>query len=102
MIQIILTPEQQRLLAEATEPVEIVDGRGRILSRIRGSWTDAEISEALQKSRESGLGGSLSESIAELERAYPIPERSAASSAEILKFPLESELCSDTKLASET
>ena len=87
MIQIMLTPEQQRLLAEAREPVEIVDGRGRILSRIRRSWTDAEISEALQKSHESGLGGSLSESIAELEREYPIPGRSAGSSARIHKLP---------------
>ena len=78
MIQIILTPEQQRILSEAKELVEIVDGRGRILSRVRHNWTDAEISDALQRAHDSGLGGSLSESIAELERNYPIPGRSTS------------------------
>ncbi len=75
MIQIVLTPEQNRVLNQAKEPVEIVDGHGRVLSRIRHGWTDDEIAEAQLKARESGLGGSLSESIAQLEREYPIPAR---------------------------
>ena len=78
MIQIVLTPEQNRVLTEAKEPVEIVDGRGRVLSRIRHGWTDGEVADALLKARESGIGGSLSESLAKLEREYPIPARESA------------------------
>ena len=72
MIQIVLTPEQNRVLSQANEPVEIVDGRGRVLSRISDGWTNAEVSDALLNAERSGMGGTLEELVSRLERDYPI------------------------------
>lgn len=46
MIQIMLTPEQQRLFDESTESVQIVDLNGRILTRFETGVTEEEIAEA--------------------------------------------------------
>ena len=74
MIQMILSEEQQQLLTGAQEPVEIVDRRGRLLTRVQSGWTDAEIAEALLKAHESGLASeTFSETVARLKRDYPIP-----------------------------
>ena len=71
MIQMILTEEQQQLLSNAQEPVEILDRRGRVLTRVRTRWTEAEINEALEKSRNSGPDVPLSEAITRLEKRHP-------------------------------
>ena len=73
MIQIVLTPEQNRVLTEAKEPVEIVDGRGRVLSKVSHGWTESEVTEALTISRQSGDGGSLKDALARLRKSHPIP-----------------------------
>ncbi len=73
MIQIVLTPEQNRVLTAAKEPVEIVDGRGRVLSKIIHGWTESEVAEALAISRQSGDGGSLKDALARLRKSHPIP-----------------------------
>lgn len=73
MIQITLTPEQNRVLTEAKEPVEIVDGRGHVLSKISRGWTESEVAEALAISRQSGDGGSLKDALARLRQSHPIP-----------------------------
>ena len=72
MIQMVLTEEQQQLLSSATEPVEILDRRGRVLTRVRTSWTDAEIAEALSRSHNSGPDVPVSEMFAKLRKLYPI------------------------------
>ena len=74
MIQLILTDEQHRLLATARELVEIVDRRGRVLTRVKSNWADEEIDEILKKGEESGLATeSIFEVTERLMRDYPIP-----------------------------
>ena len=73
MIQMILTEEQQQLLSNAQEPVEILDRRGRVLTRVRARWTDAEIAEILEKSRNSGPDVPVSEVFDRLRKSHPIP-----------------------------
>ena len=73
MIQMVLTEDQHRFLAEAQEPVEIVDRRGRKLTRVQPSYSDAEAAELFRKARESGLGGSPRETIERLKLTHPIP-----------------------------
>jgi hypothetical protein len=46
MIQIVLTPEQQTILAQAQEPVELVDNRGLVLGRVQGTVSTEELVEA--------------------------------------------------------
>jgi hypothetical protein len=74
MIRMILTEEQQRVLAEAHEPVEIVDRAGRHLTTINDGWTDAEVIEVLTRSRSSGDGGTLADLVRRLEEKFPIPQ----------------------------
>lgn len=71
MIQIALTPDQQRQLDQSDEPVEIVDQHGRVITRLLDGWTDAEVAEALLRVQESGTAGTLDELVARLEREYP-------------------------------
>lgn len=72
MIQLILTEEQQRVLAEAHEPVEIVDRSGRHLTTVKQGWTDAEVIEILTRSKSSGDGGTQAELVHRLKEKYPI------------------------------
>lgn len=46
MIQIILTREQQRLIDNSTEPVEIVDLNGRVLTSFETGVSEEELSVA--------------------------------------------------------
>ena len=71
MVQMILTDEQLKFLAETREPVEIIDRAGRILTRIKPAWTEAEVAEAVRKAKESGLGGSPREALEHLKLTYP-------------------------------
>ncbi len=71
MIQIALTPDQQRQLDQSVEPVEIVDQHGRVITRVQDGWTDAEVADALLRVQEDGIGGTLDELVARLEREYP-------------------------------
>ena len=71
MIQIALTPEQQRQLDESHEPVEIVDQYGRVITRLQNGWTDAEVADALLRVQEFGTAGTLDELVARLEREFP-------------------------------
>ena len=74
MIQLTLTEEQQAILSASRELVEIVDRRGRILTRVKSNWTDEEIDEILRKGAESGIATeSLFELTERLRREYPIP-----------------------------
>ena len=76
MIQMILSPEQEEFLANAQEPVEIVDRRGRVLMRVAARWTDAEIEEIERKGQESGLATeSIFELTERLRRDYPVPSK---------------------------
>ncbi len=71
MIQIALTPEQQRQLDQSDESVEIIDQHGRVITRLQDGWTDAEVADALLRVQESGTAGTLDELVARLEREYP-------------------------------
>lgn len=72
MIQMILTEEQQRILAEAKEPVEIVDRDGRHLTTIQNRMSDTQVSEILTRSRASGDAGVFSDLVDRLKKQYPI------------------------------
>ena len=50
MVQIIATPDQARILAEATGNVEIVDAKGKHLGVVDRSITDEDIQIALARS----------------------------------------------------
>ena len=71
MIQIRLTPDQNRILSEAQEPVEILDVRGRVITHVQDGWTDAEVAQALILARDSGIGGTLEDLVARLEKDHP-------------------------------
>ena len=73
MIQMILTEEQQQILTNAQEPVEILDRRGRVLTRVRWGWSDAEIAEALERSRNSGPAVPVADFFERLKKSHPIP-----------------------------
>jgi len=71
MIQIRLTPDQDRILTEAKGPVEILDVRGRVITHGQDGWTDAEVAQALILARDSGIAGTLDELVARLEKDHP-------------------------------
>ncbi len=63
MIQIKLTPEQLRLIDEATETVEIVDGRGQVFAKLEYGFTEVEIVEATRRAAHFQSGGEFRELI---------------------------------------
>lgn len=66
MIQLILTEEQQRLLDQSSEPVQILDRSGRVLSKI-GSWfSEAEIATAKKRSENFQPAGTFGDLLEKL------------------------------------
>ena len=63
MIQITLTPEQLAQLDEATETVEIVDGREQVFAKLECGFTEAEIAQAGRRADHFQSGGKFGELI---------------------------------------
>jgi hypothetical protein len=51
MIQIILTEQQQRLLDESSEPVQIMDRSGVVLTTVGHGFTEAELDRIAEEAR---------------------------------------------------
>lgn len=49
MPQLILTPEQARILEDASEPVEILNTEGRVLARVLSPTDQAMVAEARRR-----------------------------------------------------
>ena len=63
MSQLMITEDQQRFLNESSEPVEIVDRTGRVLTRVVHGFSQCELDEAV-RSRETFVPvGTLREAI---------------------------------------
>ncbi len=46
MTRIVLTDEQAKVVAAATEPVPVCDARGNVLGFLNPVWTEEDIAEA--------------------------------------------------------
>lgn len=57
MIQVILTPDQQKQIENAKETVEIVDRSGHVFARLELGFSASEISEADRRSKNFQSGG---------------------------------------------
>ena len=70
MIQITLTPEQLAMLDEATETVEIVDGRGQVFAKLECGFSEAEIAEAGRRAANFQSGGEFGELIQRTSESF--------------------------------
>jgi hypothetical protein len=49
MTRIVLTDEQAKVVAAATEPVPVCDARGNVLGFVSRFWTEEDIAEAKKR-----------------------------------------------------
>ena len=63
MIQVILTPDQQKQIENATETVEIVDRSGHVFARLELGFSASEIAEADRRSKNFQSGGEFQDLI---------------------------------------
>ncbi len=63
MSQLMITEEQQRILDESSEPVEVVDRSGRLLTKLKIShgFSEAELDEAVEAAKNFVPAGTLRE-----------------------------------------
>lgn len=71
MIQLVLTEEQQRLLADSKEPVEIVGRSGEVLTTVVHGFTESELREAADEAENFVPVGTLRELLDRLKMLHP-------------------------------
>ncbi len=72
MIQLVLTEDQQRLIAESKEPVEIVGRAGRVLTTVIHGYTESELREVADEARNFVPVGTLRDLLDRLKLLHPV------------------------------
>lgn len=72
MIQLVLTEDQQRLIAESKEPVEIVGRSGQVLTTVVHGYTESELREVAEAARNFVPSGTLRELLDRLKASHPV------------------------------
>jgi hypothetical protein len=49
MLEIVLNPEQAKVVASSLQPVQVRDERGNVLGVIAPAWTEEEIADAKRR-----------------------------------------------------
>jgi predicted HAD superfamily phosphohydrolase len=72
MIQLVLTEEQQRFIAESKEPVEIVGRSGQVLTTVIHGYTESELREVAEAAKNFVPSGTLRELLDRLKLTQPV------------------------------
>ncbi len=72
MIQLVLTEDQQRLIAESTEPVEIIGPSGRVLTTVLHGYAESELREFADEARGFTPVGTLRELLDRMKSSQPM------------------------------
>lgn len=71
MIRLTLTEEQQQIVREASEPIEVVDSDGNVLTMIGHGFTQTDLDEAVAAARSQKPVGSLKRLLERLKESTP-------------------------------